>query len=256
MGRPKKYKTDEERKAARREYNKKWKEKNSDYFKNKKEQNAEYFKKWKEKNSDYFKNWKEQNAERIKEYSKQYYKDHVEHKREYFKQYYQNNAEHIKEYSKQYYQDNAEHFKQYRKYNAERSKQYYQDNADSKREYSKQYYRDHEEYYKQYYKQYRKDTTIGRANSLIASYRENDKKYNRGECTLTAKWVVENILSKSCHYCGESNWKRLGCDRIDNTKPHTQDNVVPCCGSCNRKRGKKDYNMFVNEIEYKGYNQM
>lgn len=204
MGRPRKYQTDEERKAARREYSKRWRE-----------QNAEYFKKW-----------KEQNAERIK-------------------QYYQNNAERYK----QYYQDNADSIK-------ERKKQYYQDNADIIKEYSKQYYQDNAEYYKQHSKQYYQNTKIGRANSLIASYRENDKKYNRGECTLTSEWIVKKIFSNSCHYCGESNWKRLGCDRIDNTKPHTQDNVVPCCSSCNRKRGKKDYNMFVNEIKYKGYNQM
>ena len=150
-----------------------------------------------------------------------------------------------REYFKQYYQNNAEHFKQY-----------YQDNAERIKEYSKKWNEQNAEHIKEYYKQYQKDNPIGRANSLIASYREKDKKYNRGECTLTAKWVVEKIFSNSCHYCGESNWKRLGCDRIDNTKPHTQDNVVPCCFSCNCKRGKKDYSSFVNEIKHKGYNQL
>jgi hypothetical protein len=29
----------------------------------------------------------------------------------------------------------------------------------------------------------------------------------------------------------------IGCDRLDNDKGHTKDNVVPCCVSCNTVRG-------------------
>ena len=48
-----------------------------------------------------------------------------------------------------------------------------------------------------------------------------------------AKWIVDNIYSKTCTHCGESDWHKLGCNRLDNTKPHTKDNVEPCCQHCN-----------------------
>ena len=72
-----------------------------------------------------------------------------------------------------------------------------------------------------------------RAVYLLASYNNDDKKYNRGEGDLTAKWIVEKIFSKSCVHCGESDWHKLGCNRLDNSKPHTKDNVEPCCFHCN-----------------------
>ena len=79
-------------------------------------------------------------------------------------------------------------------------------------------------------------TPIGRANILVGSYRRNDKKHNRGECTLTPDWIVDNIFSQPCHYCGKTDWHELGCDRIDNNLPHTPNNVVPCCWECNNKK--------------------
>ncbi len=81
-------------------------------------------------------------------------------------------------------------------------------------------------------KQYR-ETQIGRANRLIICYKFVDKKYNRGECTLTAKWITENIFTKHCAHCGETDWHKIGCNRIDNNLPHTPDNVEPCCMKCN-----------------------
>lgn len=137
---------------------------------------------------------------------------------------------------KQYYQDNKEHFKEY-----------YQDNKDEKLEYQKQYREDNKEYIKEYKKEYRQ-TPTGRASHLIDRYKQSDKEQNRGECTLTPKWIIENIFSKPCHYCGKEGWDVIGCDRIDNSKPHTPDNVVPCCYECNCKRGRRDYEEFVLDI--------
>ena len=118
----------------------------------------------------------------------------------------------------------------------------------ARKEYYKEYdkARDRKEYFKEYNK-----TPMGRAVRLVAKYKQSDKKYNRGECTLTAKWVVDNIFPKPCIYCGESDWKKLGCDRIDNSKPHTPDNVVPCCEECNKKRHRKPFEEFLNEMQQK-----
>lgn len=90
---------------------------------------------------------------------------------------------------------------------------------------------------KEWMKEYRKkyiNTPKGRASNLISAYNRADKLANRGKGDLTAQWIVENIFSKPCK-CGKSGWQIIGCNRIDNSKPHTKDNVEPCCRSCNAK---------------------
>ena len=178
MGRPRLYNTEEERKAAQREANRKWRKKHPEYM-------TEY---------------RQTNKEKIAERKAKYYQANKEKKLEYMA-----------------------------KYNAE----YYQANKEKKLEY-------HAEYNK---------TPMGRACNIVQGYKRADKKHNRGKCTLTAKWVVENIFPKPCHYCGETGWQIIGCDRIDNSKPHTPDNVVPCCAECNKKRHTRDYEEFKLMIE-------
>lgn len=126
--------------------------------------------------------------------------------------------------------------RRWRKANPEYHAEYYQNNkekiAEQKAEYQVEY----------------RSTPKGRAGSLLSIYKQSDKRYNRGECTLTADWIVENIFSQPCHYCGETDWKELGCDRIDNNLPHTPDNVVSCCTECNRKRGTTPYDEYMRLI--------
>lgn len=88
-------------------------------------------------------------------------------------------------------------------------------------------------------KKYR-STKKGRANKLCHAYKQLDKKNNRGECTLTPTWITDNILSKPCCYCGETDWNKIGCNRLDNNLPHTPDNVEPCCRECNLKLVNKE----------------
>lgn len=80
-----------------------------------------------------------------------------------------------------------------------------------------------------------KSTLKGRANNLLYGYRREDKKYNRGNCTLTADWIVNNIFTQPCVHCGETDWRKLGCNRLDNSLPHIPENVESCCFSCNYK---------------------
>lgn len=81
-------------------------------------------------------------------------------------------------------------------------------------------------------KQYR-SKPAGRARYLVDNYKQQDKLNNVGECDLTAQWVVDNILFKPCAHCGKTGWEVIGCNRLDNTKPHSKDNVEPCCAECN-----------------------
>lgn len=132
---------------------------------------------------------------------------------------------------------------------------YYQKNKEKvleqQKEYKKQWYQDNKEKELERKKEYN-NTPMGRAVYLVSSYKKADKQHNRGECTLTTQWIIDNIFSKPCHYnCGKKGWELIGCDRIDNGLPHTPDNVVPCCEECNNKRGRKTYEEFVEETMYK-----
>lgn len=130
-------------------------------------------------------------------------------------------------------------------YNKEYSKKYREKNKEELNEKKKEYYSDplviqhKNEYNEQYYK-----TKIGRASNLANSYSQMDKISGREECTITKEWIVENIFSSKCIYCGEDDWTKLGCDRIDNSKPHTPDNVVCSCGKCNKQRKDIDFEEF------------
>ena len=78
-------------------------------------------------------------------------------------------------------------------------------------------------------------TPNGRASVLLNAYNHQDLKYGRGKGDLTAKWIVDHIFTKPCAHCGKEGWEIIGCNRLDNSKPHTKDNVEPCCKECNDK---------------------
>ena len=112
----------------------------------------------------------------------------------------------------------------YKEKNAENQKKYkakHTDELKSKnREQCKKYYH----------------TYSGRSRSLVHKYTQSDLEEGRGECTLTPGWIVGHIFTSSCIYCGDSDWEHLGCDRIDDSLPHTPENCVCACGICNVDR--------------------
>lgn len=73
-----------------------------------------------------------------------------------------------------------------------------------------------------------------KASKMISSYKIKDAKNGMALCDIDIDWMIDNILTMPCVYCGDN--KRIGCDRIDNSKGHTKDNVVPCCIECNTAR--------------------
>lgn len=153
-----------------------------------------------------------------------------------------------KEYNRQYYEKHKQEIFLKRK---EYLHDYYLENKEKLSEYMNQWREEHKEemteYNKQHLKEYRK-TPMGRAVVLCGNYKRHDKNSNRGECTLTAQWIVDNIFPNTCHYCGKKGWEIMGCDRINNDLPHTPDNVVPCCLSCNDKKGTKTYEDYIKMI--------
>ena len=117
-------------------------------------------------------------------------------------------------------------------------KLHYAEHRDKILEQKKEYHLKHREERNRNGREYRK-TPNGRASCLINGYNQADKKLGRGKGDLTISWVVENIFSKPCAHCGETDWHKIGCNRLDNTKPHTKDNVEPCCAKCNRSLKRK-----------------
>lgn len=173
-----------------------------------------------------------------------------ERRRIYRKEYWTKNKEILreryKEKRKQWREEHKEEVKAYREaYKEKRKARYYQK--------KKEYYENHKEEIEQRKKEKAEHSAkMLRAHNLVTRYRQSDKYHNRGNCTLTGKWVYENIFSKPCYYCGETDWLKLGCDRIDNTKPHTPDNVVPCCHSCNCHKHLTPTDKYIKIIQNKG----
>lgn len=181
--------------------------------------------------------------EYIEKYGLEKYQDHLRKVREYnqshkkeFSEYYKQHREKRLEYQKQYSQEHPEYHKQY----------YYS-------EYQKQYRQTHREELLEYYKQYQKQYSLtpkGRAAHLLRGYRQKDK--SKGfETDLTVEWIMDNIFNSKCYYCEETDWTKLGTDRIDNTKGHTMDNCICACGKCNIERKDK-----YTVEEFKEYKQI
>lgn len=105
-------------------------------------------------------------------------------------------------------------------------------------EYNKRYYREHRESELKrcttYNKEYSK-TQMGKAQRQVQQYKVMDERngFGKDKIDFDARWIVENIYTKPCVHCGETDWHKLGCNRLDNTKPHTKDNVESCCFHCN-----------------------
>ena len=146
---------------------------------------------------------------------------------------YQKNRERELERMREWRAENNEKIADYRK-------GYYQKNKERELEQHKKWREQNPEYWKEYIK-----TPMGRALYLVSNYKQDDKEANRGECTLTARWIVDNIFTQKCRYCQKDDWTELGCDRVDNDLPHTPDNVVCCCEKCNKERGTKSFEEFL-----------
>ena len=190
---------------------------------------------------DCVKQYREQNKESIKERNKQYYEQNKESISEYQKQYYEQNKESIRERNKQHREQNKESIKQYYEQNKERiqeqKKQYYEQNKESILEYNKQYREQNKESIQEY-----RRTPSGR----FCDYKGNAKQ--RGiEFHLTEE-QFESFWQKPCEYCG-AEIETIGLDRLDSDGHYTIDNVVSCCWSCNKSKGRKTLEEWKKDLD-------
>lgn len=74
-----------------------------------------------------------------------------------------------------------------------------------------------------------------RIYALYGAYLYRDR--TRGFDTCSLEELKGLITGAICYVCAAS--KNIGADRIDNTKGHTIENLLPCCGRCNGVRGNR-----------------
>lgn len=75
------------------------------------------------------------------------------------------------------------------------------------------------------------------------SYKSNAKTRNlRFNLTLEE---FESITKENCHYCGDSE---VGVDRINNREGYVENNVVPCCTTCNMMKKDLEYDAFLAHV--------
>jgi hypothetical protein len=96
-------------------------------------------------------------------------------------------------------------------------------------------------------------------NQLYRNYRGGAK--GRGLLFTITKDEFSSLTSQPCHYCGlppyhtfntkglNGNYTYTGLDRVDNSLGYTLENVVPCCGVCNRMKTTYTEEQFIANIE-------
>lgn len=101
----------------------------------------------------------------------------------------------------------------------------------------------------------------GKGLSLRAAERKLYSNYIRAALKRGYNWdltpeQVFDLMGKNCVYCNVPPLQKVkrskklynGLDRVDNSKGYTHDNIVTCCGSCNRMKGTLSAQEFLNKI--------
>ena len=85
-------------------------------------------------------------------------------------------------------------------------------------------------------------TGVDVARFILREARRSDKL--RGHVCQLTKREIETLIRQGCTYCGDTEL-RMTLDRIDNSKGHTADNVVPACIRCNYARRNMPYEAWL-----------
>lgn len=142
-----------------------------------------------------------------------------------------------------------------KKYYADYNKAWYQRNKEARSKQIKEYSKAHPK------------ENVARVQKYVAKNKEKVYTYNReysktvmggyrtyksvaakkgNEFILTPEDFAE-IVGQPCKYCGEDS-KRIGVDRVDNSKGYTKENCAPCCKDCNYMKKNHTVEYFLNHI--------
>lgn len=90
-----------------------------------------------------------------------------------------------------------------------------------------------------------------RASELANNYKKVDKKKGRDTSKNIKPKEIYKLLSDKnakCFYCGKGWGETLGLDRVNSCKPHTPDNVVLCCPSCNSNKNTQNFYDYIQKL--------
>ena len=72
----------------------------------------------------------------------------------------------------------------------------------------------------------------------------------RGIHFVLSKKHFQELIVKPCFYCNHQKAGEVnGIDRIDNQKGYIEDNVVPCCETCNVLKGSQHPQEFIDKMQ-------
>ncbi len=92
----------------------------------------------------------------------------------------------------------------------------------------------------------------GARRQVLRSYKLGAKRRGRNWGLTDDEFT--KLISADCSYCGSVPGNVLrdfvynGIDRIDNAVGYILDNVITCCGYCNRAKGVRSYQEFADWI--------
>lgn len=182
-------------------------------------------------------NWYHQNLEKAKAISKKSREKHKEKRKLGTKIWLEKNREYSKEYHKKYHQEWYRRNKEKRDI---QNIQWQKDNPDKVKAIKENFKRNNPDITKKYLKDYQ-ITLKGKYRTMKGSglKRNYEVSINLEE--------FEKIISQPCVYCGEKE-KRIGIDRIDNSKGYTLENSAPCCTLCNMMKKTLQVDEFLKHI--------
>ena len=180
--------------------------------------------------------WRKLNKEKKAAYDAQYYQAHKDEIKAYKAEWRAKNKEAIAQKHAEWHKANKEKI-------AEHRAEYYQAHKDEIKAYNAEWYQTHRDSELKKRAEYRDPilNPLNWARKIVGHYRDMDRERGFDDSkTITAEWFLENIAYRPCVHCGKQGIGKVGCNRLDNTKGHTQDNVESCCMPCNARENIRD----------------
>ena len=176
--------------------------------------------------------YREANKEKTKARHKAYYEANPEKVKAQKKACYEANKEKIKAHKKAYCEANKEKIKA-------RQKAWREANKEELKARHKAYYEANKEKLKAAKKAH-DSTPAGRFNQYKGRAKQRNIPF------LLTEEEFKGFWQQPCAYCG-AEIETIGLDRIDSSGPYHIDNVVPCCWSCNQKKGTSSLEDWIGE---------
>lgn len=95
-----------------------------------------------------------------------------------------------------------------------------------------------------------KVNTSRRRSVAMAVTRIKRQAGSRGYAFELTDQRVRELVETRCRYCGVAPSPLNTVDRLDNTRGYTEDNVTPCCDTCNRTKGCLDAATFIKRCRH------